>query len=166
LPNNGEKILVAAGGGSNLQRLLERGEEPKERRATQDWRMSPHERGRRGNALSRGGTHPCDGGNPEIGQRDSGLLGGSCDRRGLGWITPGIPNRSLGPGRSGEQITRRRAVCEPALEVRAEGEDSLRKGRDSEPDLRNSAVRDYRGPPETWPWWKCEPASQAKERGW
>ena len=32
--DNVGKILVAAGAGSTLQRLLERGDEPKERRAT------------------------------------------------------------------------------------------------------------------------------------
>jgi hypothetical protein len=37
--NNVEKIPMAAGASSNLQRLLERGEEPKQRRATRDWHM-------------------------------------------------------------------------------------------------------------------------------
>jgi hypothetical protein len=39
--NNVGKIPVAAGAGSNLHRLLKRGQLPKERRATWDWRMSP-----------------------------------------------------------------------------------------------------------------------------
>ena len=39
--DNVGKILVAAGPGSNLHRLLERGYQPKEGRATRDWRMSP-----------------------------------------------------------------------------------------------------------------------------
>jgi hypothetical protein len=34
-------IPVAAGAGSNLRRLHERGQKPKSRRATRDWRMSP-----------------------------------------------------------------------------------------------------------------------------
>jgi hypothetical protein len=37
--NNVEKIPMAAGASSNLQRLLKRGEEPKQRRATRDWHM-------------------------------------------------------------------------------------------------------------------------------
>src|SRR5262249_25303125 len=42
--NNVEKILMAAGASSNLQRLLERGEEPKQGRATRDWHMCSYER--------------------------------------------------------------------------------------------------------------------------
>jgi hypothetical protein len=41
LRDNVGKIPVAAGPGSNLHRLLERGYKPKEGRATRDWRMSP-----------------------------------------------------------------------------------------------------------------------------
>jgi hypothetical protein len=36
-------------------------------------------------------------------------------------------------------------------------------GQHFEPDLRNSAVRDYRGGPrETWLWWNCEPTLQTE----
>jgi hypothetical protein len=39
--DNVGRIPVAAGAGSNLRRLHERGQKPKSRRATRDWRMSP-----------------------------------------------------------------------------------------------------------------------------
>jgi len=39
--NNVGIVPVAAGAGDNLQRLLARGQKPKEGRATWDWRMSP-----------------------------------------------------------------------------------------------------------------------------
>ena len=39
--NNVGRVPVAAGAGDNLQRLLARGQKPKEGRATWDWRMSP-----------------------------------------------------------------------------------------------------------------------------
>jgi len=48
-------------------------------------------------------------------------LGGSYDRRGLGLIKPGIPNRSQGQERSHEQTLQRRGVCVPALELCPEG---------------------------------------------
>ena len=72
-------------------------------------------------------------------------LGGSYDRRGLGLIKPGIPNRSQGQGRSYEQTLRRRGVCAPALEPWDEEEGSWTKCQGFKPDLRNSVVRHYRG---------------------
>ena len=54
-------------------------------------------------------------------------------------------NRSQGQGRSYEQTIRRRGVCAPALEPRDEGEGSWTKCQGFKPDLRNSAVRHYRG---------------------
>jgi hypothetical protein len=54
-------------------------------------------------------------------------------------------NRSQGQGRSYEQTLRRRGVCAPALEPRDEGEGSWTKCQGFKPDLRNSAVRHYRG---------------------
>jgi len=48
----------------------------------------------------------------------------------------------------------------------------VRKGqaheRNAEASNRTWEIRPYGiigGPPETWPWWKWEPASQSKERG-
>ena len=46
---------------------------------------------------------------------------------------------------SREQTTRRRGVCEPALEPRGEWKGSRTRCQDLKPDLRNSAVRHYRG---------------------
>src|ERR1700734_486279 len=48
------------------------------------------------------------------------VLGGSYDRRGLGLIKPGKPNRSQGQGRSGEQTRCPWGGCEPALELRGD----------------------------------------------
>jgi len=52
------------------------------------------------------------------------ILGGSYDRRGLGLIKPGIPNRSQGQERSYEQTIRRRGVCAPAPKLRGGWEGS------------------------------------------
>jgi hypothetical protein len=57
----------------------------------------------------------------------------------------GTSNRNQGQERSGKQTFRRRGVCEPALELRGEWEGSSTKGQGFKPDLRNSAVRHYRG---------------------
>src|ERR1035441_3012940 len=46
--DNVGKIPLAAGAGSNLRRLLVRGQEPKARRGKWDWRMSPWYRRRKG----------------------------------------------------------------------------------------------------------------------
>jgi len=54
-------------------------------------------------------------------------------------------NCSQGQGRSYEQTLCRRGVCAPALEPQGEGEGSSTKGQGFKPDLRNSAVRHYRG---------------------
>src|SRR5271167_682256 len=54
-------------------------------------------------------------------------------------------NRSQGQERSCEQTIRRRGVREPALKPRDEGEGTRTKCQDFKPDLRNSAVRHYRG---------------------
>ena len=59
-------------------------------------------------------------------------------------IKPGIPNCSQGWGRGDQQTTRRRGVCEPALEPRGDWEGLSTKCRGFKPDLRNSAVRHYR----------------------
>jgi hypothetical protein len=72
-------------------------------------------------------------------------FGGSYDRRGLGLIKPGIPNRNQGQGRSGEQTIHRRGVCAPALEPRGGGEGSSTKCQGFKPYLGNPAVRHYRG---------------------
>ena len=68
------KNPLAAGAGSNLQRLSERGEEPKEGRASRVWRMSPYEPGTGSNVLGGGGSRLPTGGNTDGGQRDSGYL--------------------------------------------------------------------------------------------
>src|SRR6266702_1142994 len=74
LRNNVGKVPRAAEAGSNLQRLLERGYKPKERRARWDWRMSPQERRRRSNVLPGGGIRLPDGGNaPTSGKGTLGL---------------------------------------------------------------------------------------------
>src|SRR5207244_13329442 len=44
-----------------------------------------------------------------------------------------------------EQTIRSWGVCEPALEPRSEGEGSRKRRQDFKPELRNSAVRQYRG---------------------
>ena len=54
-------------------------------------------------------------------------------------------NRSQGQGRSQEPTIRRRGVRAPVLEPRDEGEGSWTKCQGFKPDLRNSAVRHYRG---------------------
>src|SRR6267143_2848264 len=54
-------------------------------------------------------------------------------------------NRSQGQGRNYEQTLRRRGVRAPALKPRSEGEGSWTKCQGFKPDLRNSAVRHYRG---------------------
>jgi hypothetical protein len=48
-----------------------------------------------------------------------------------------------------EQTHRSRGVCVPALEPRGEGEDLRTRYQGFKPDLRNSAVRHYRGASET-----------------
>ena len=48
------------------------------------------------------------------------VLGGPYDRRGLGLIKPGTPNRSQGQGRSGEQTRHSWGGCEPALELQSD----------------------------------------------
>ena len=53
-------------------------------------------------------------------------------------------NRCEEMGRGYEQTIRNRGVCEPALEPRDQWEGSWKKGHGFEPDLSNSAVRDYR----------------------
>ena len=73
------------------------------------------------------------------------VFGGPYDRRGLGLIKPGTANRSQGQGRSSEQTKWSWGGCELALELWAIWEGSLTTGQHFEPDLRNSAVRDYRG---------------------
>jgi len=73
------------------------------------------------------------------------VFGGPYDRRGLGLIKPGTANRSQGQGRSSEQTKWSWGGCELALELGAIWEGSLTTGQHFEPDLRNSAVRDYRG---------------------
>ena len=45
------------------------------------------------------------------------MLGGPYDRRGLGLIKPGTPNRSQGQGRSSEQTRWLWGGCELALEL-------------------------------------------------
>jgi hypothetical protein len=52
-----------------------------------------------------------------------------------------------GPGTGAKRSAnhRRRGVCEPALELRGEWEGSSTKYQGFKPDLRNSAVRHYRG---------------------
>jgi hypothetical protein len=73
------------------------------------------------------------------------VFGGPYDRRGLGLIKPGTPNRSQGQGRSSEQTRWSLGGCELALKLWAIWEGSLTTSQHFEPDLRNSAVRDYRG---------------------
>jgi len=50
-----------------------------------------------------------------------------------------------------EQTIRSWGVCEPALEAGGEWKGSRTRCQDFKPDLRNSAVRHYRGPRNTWP---------------
>jgi len=72
---------------------------------------------------------------------------------GMGHLPPnGLCSQALKPCRMElrcEQTVRSPGVCEPALEPHDEGEGSRTKGQDSQPDLGNSAVRHYRGPPKT-----------------
>src|SRR5262249_561888 len=67
----------------------------------------------------------------------------------------------LGPG----QTNRSRGACESALQPRFAWEGS-RKNLAKTPNRtwENRLSGIIGGPPETWPWWKCDPASQSKER--
>jgi hypothetical protein len=82
------KNPLVAGAGSNLQRLSDRGEEPKEGRARRVWRMSPYERGTGSNVLGGGGPRLPMGGNTDCGQRDSGYLAVSPSAWVAGLIKP------------------------------------------------------------------------------
>jgi hypothetical protein len=96
----------------------------------------------RGNALRGDGARLYDGGNTDIVQRDSGYLA--------------VPSRSVVAGhRTGDQpmseVERGRgqtrevgAYAHQCLNL-TELERPMEESQDSEPDLRNSAVRDYRG---------------------
>jgi len=96
----------------------------------------------RGNSLRGDGTRLYDGGNTDIVQRDSGYLA--------------VPSFSTVAGhRTGEQpMSEVERGCGQTREVGAYANQSLNltqlerpmeESQDSEPDLRNSAVRDYRG---------------------
>jgi len=96
----------------------------------------------RGNSLRGDGTRLYDGGNADIVQRDSGYLA--------------VPSFSTVAGhRTGEQpMSEVERGCGQTREVGAYANQSLNltqlerpmeESQDSEPDLRNSAVRDYRG---------------------
>src|ERR1700682_461775 len=109
------KKPLAAGAGSNLQRLSDRGEKPKEGRARGVWRMSPYEQGTGSNVLGGGGSRLPLGGNTDCGQRDSGYLavsnvsvGGRLDKTGA------VAGRC--PGDEAVGKPRSQGVCEPALE--------------------------------------------------
>ena len=73
------------------------------------------------------------------------MLGGLYDRRGLGLIKPGTPNRSQGQGRSSEQTRYPGVDANQRLSSGGIWEGSWTTDQDFKPDLRNSAVRDYRG---------------------
>ena len=88
LQNRVGKSPLAAGAGSNLQRLSDRGEEPKEGRARRVWRMSPYEQGTGSNVLGGGGPRLPMGGNTDCGQRDSGYLAVSTSAWVAGLIKP------------------------------------------------------------------------------
>jgi hypothetical protein len=90
------------------------------------------------------------------------VFGGPYDRRGLGLIKPGTANRSQGQGRSSEQTRWSWGGCELALELWATWEGSLTTGQHFEPDLRNSAVRDYRGAVGNVAMVNCEPTLQTE----
>src|SRR6516162_4830553 len=87
--------------------------------------MSPYKRGRRGNALPRDRPRLSNGGNADIGQRDSGYSVVSSIHR---WpdTEPAISlmrEMELGPG----QTNTSRGVCESALEPRYRWEDPRKK---------------------------------------
>ena len=88
MQNRVGKMPLAAGAGSNLQRLSDRGEEPKEGRARRVWRMSPYEQGTGSNVLGGGGPRLPMGGNTDCGQRDSGYLAVSTSAWVAGLIKP------------------------------------------------------------------------------
>jgi hypothetical protein len=138
------KNPLAAGAGSNLQRLSDQGEKSKEGRARRVWRMSPYEQGTRSNVLGGGGSRLPMGGNTDCGQRDSGYLavsnvsmGGRLDKTGA------VAGRC--PGDEAVGKPRSQGVCEPALEPWQRGKGLWRKSQDFKPDRGNPAVRHYRG---------------------
>jgi hypothetical protein len=88
LQNRVGKNPLAAGAGSNLKRLSDRGEESKEGRARRVWRMSPYEQGTGSNVFGGGGSRLPMGGNTDCGQRDSGYLAVSTSAWAAGLIKP------------------------------------------------------------------------------
>ena len=98
------------------QRLLEPGEESKQRRAN-GMGTCAHR------SEDRGVTSSQERGRVSLTEvtprqaKGHWALGGPHDRRGLGLIKPGTPNRSQGQGRSGEQTRHSWGGCEPALEL-------------------------------------------------
>ena len=96
----------------------------------------------RGNALRGDGTRLYDGGNTDIVQRDSGYLAVPPISAVAGHRTGDQPMPEVERGCG--QTRKVGAYANQCLNL-TQLERPMEESQDSEPDLRNSAVRDYRG---------------------
>jgi len=100
------------------------------------------------------GTRLPDADNTYIGQRDSGSWRCHLQR---GDRTLSRHKPSAGDGARPWANHGSRGACESALKPRQAGKAHGRNAKVPNRNLGKPAVRDYRGPRETQPWWNCEP---------
>src|SRR5450756_2348407 len=140
--DNVGKVPLAAGAGSNLQRLLERGlgRRRGEPSGIDEWVCKSYDRGVMSSQeavhVSLMEVTPTSG---------KGTLGTWWFHVQRGGRTQSRHKPTHEMELSCEQTIRSRGVCAPALEPRGEGEGSRTRGQGFKPDLGNSAVRHYRG---------------------